>query len=117
MSHNIEVAADIHNRRRSLIQALEEVGRRGYGRVVIAREEDVDGRVLRRQVIYRVSQANAHLAEAQIVSRNSKLGSEIASCEVGDDVELVPQGAPVFGCYCPHQHRRSHSAITADSGH
>ena len=41
---DIELAASLHNNRINLNEALEEVGRRGYGRVVFVREEDEFGK-------------------------------------------------------------------------
>jgi hypothetical protein len=89
---DIEVSARLHNIRVSLNEALEEVARRGYGRVIFVRQEDHAGNVLRNG-IYRVSQANASLPEASIVARNSPLGSQIASCRIGEELEIrVPGG-------------------------
>ena len=91
---DIEIAAAIHNNRVGLTEALEEVARRGYGRVVFVREEDETGKLTRHSV-YRVSQANAGLPEPgiRIIERNSRLGSQIASCRIGDDLEVrTPSG-------------------------
>ncbi len=84
---DVEFEARLHNIRRNLNEALEEVGRRGYGRVIFIREEDEEGKVLRHGV-YRVSQANANLPEASILARNSPLGSQIASCRIGEELEI-----------------------------
>src|SRR5437016_4956385 len=93
---DIEHAAKLHNISLSLNQALEEVGRRGYGRVVFVRREDEAGNVLRENV-YRVSQANAGLPEASIIARNSPLGSQIASCRIGEELEIrLPGGEQYF---------------------
>lgn len=93
---DIEFAARLHNIRLSLNEALEEVGRRGYGRVIFVRQEDEAGNVVKNG-IYRVSQANASLPEASIIARNSPLGSQIASCRVGEDLEVrLPGGERYF---------------------
>lgn len=93
---DVELAARLHNIQLSLNEALEEVARRGYGRVVSVRQEDVDGKLLRHS-IYRVSQANAGLPEASIIARNSPLGSQIASCRVGEELEIrLPSGERYF---------------------
>jgi hypothetical protein len=93
---DIEIAAKLHNIKLSLNEALEEVGRRGYGRVIFVRQEDDAGNVLKNGV-YRVSQANASLPEASIIARNSPLGSQIASCRVGEELEIrLPGGERYF---------------------
>lgn len=93
---DIELAAGLHNIKLSLNEALEEMARRGYGRVIFVRQEDDAGNVLRHGV-YRVSQANASLPEASIIARNSPLGSQIASCRVGEELEIqVPGGERYF---------------------
>ncbi|WP_456624416.1 hypothetical protein, partial [Bradyrhizobium sp. P5_C12] len=93
---DIEFAAKLHNIRLSLNEALEEVGRRGYGRVIFVRQEDDAGNVVKNGV-YRVSQANASLPEASIIARNSPLGSQIASCRVGEELDVkLPGGERYF---------------------
>jgi hypothetical protein len=93
---DIEIAAKLHNNSLGLTEALEEVGRRGYGRVVYVRQVDDRGNVIRTSV-YRLSQANAGLAEAGIVARNNPLGSLFASCRVGEDLEIqLPSGERYF---------------------
>ena len=68
---DVEIAAQLHNIRVGFNEALEEIARRGYGRVVFVREEDEAGKLLRNGV-YRVSQANAQLPEAGIKIISSK---------------------------------------------
>lgn len=87
-STDIEIATDLHNRRLSQVDALEEIGRRGYGRVAFVSELDDAGTVVR-TAIYRVSQANANLPEASIVARNGLIGSAIASCKLGEEFEIT----------------------------
>jgi hypothetical protein len=95
-SEDFEIAAKLHNIKRSLTEALEEVGKHGYGRVIFVREENEAGDFLRNGV-YRVSQANASLPEAFIVARNGVLGSQVASCRVGDTLEIeLPVGLRYF---------------------
>ena len=93
---DIEVEARLHNMRLSALDALEEVGRRGYGRVALLEEINDAGDVVGHRLC-RVSQANASLPEAAIVPRNSRMGSEIASCQVGDELEIkLPPGERYF---------------------
>ena len=93
---DIEVEARLHNIRLSALDALEEVARRGYGRVALLEEVNDAGNVVGHRIC-RVSQANASLPEAAIVPRNSPMGSEIASCQVGDELEIkLPPGERYF---------------------
>lgn len=90
--HDIEIASNLHNRRISQAEALEEIARRGYGRVAFVQQIDDAGRPVGKSV-YRVSQANANLPEASIVARNGPLGSAIASCSPGEEFEVeLPTG-------------------------
>jgi hypothetical protein len=93
---DIELAAGLHNNKVSMTQALEEIGRRGYGRVAYLRQENDAGKVIG-HAIYRVSQANANLPEAAIIARNSPLGSQIVSSRAGQELEIVlPSGERYF---------------------
>jgi hypothetical protein len=93
---DVELAAQLHNNRLRMNEALEEVARRGYGRVVFVRELDEAGNEVR-VGLYRVSQANAGLPETAIIARNGPLGSQIASCRVGEELEIrLPAGDKYF---------------------
>jgi hypothetical protein len=92
---DIEFAANLHNRRLSQVEALEEIARRGYGRVAFVTQISDAGKAIRTS-IHRVSQANANLAEASIVARNGPLGSAIASCKPGEEFEVVLPGGERF---------------------
>lgn len=96
--YNIEESAAVHNIRRGLLEAFEEIARRGYGRVVFATEVNEAGQRIR-DVVFRLSQANAALPDSPVfmLSRNSVNGSRLASCRVGDSVEFkVPGGERYF---------------------
>ena len=92
---DIELAAGLHNVRLSQTNALEEIARRGYGRVAFVSQIDDAGKVIR-STVYRVSQANANLPEASIVARNGLLGSAIASCKPGEEFEVTLAGGERF---------------------
>src|SRR4051812_34192292 len=62
---DMEAKASLHNIRVSLNNAFEEVGRRGYARVVFLQEEDKNGKPIKEE-IFRLSQANAGIVEAPI---------------------------------------------------
>ena len=65
---DIELAASLHNRRLSQADALEEIARRGYGRVAYVAQINEAGETIRTS-IYRISQANANLPGASIVAK------------------------------------------------
>lgn len=92
---DIELAANLHNSRLSQVEALEEIARRGYGRVAFVTQIDDAGKAIRTS-IFRVSQANANLSEASIIARNGPLGSAIASCKPGEEFELALPGGERF---------------------
>jgi hypothetical protein len=93
---DIEMGVSLHNQRLSQVNALEEIRRRGYGRVAFVTEIDGAGGP-KKVSVFRVSQANANLPEASIVARNGRMGSAIVSCNPGEEFEVrVPGGERFF---------------------
>jgi hypothetical protein len=93
-----ETVVALHNLKEGLRDSLEELARRGYGRVVVLNEVDEFGKLIGKEV-FRLSQANAGLQDKGIVilARNNRNASRLVSCRAGDEIEFsAPRGERFF---------------------